>query len=93
MNYLIQVWSAPGLKPREVVESVLRYEEDWIQLDNVTWFVRSTKTASQLSALLAPLMGKTGSWFVAEVHPKNIQGRMAAAFWDWINRKIPPAST
>jgi len=87
MNYLIQVWLAPGLKSREVEAGILRHEEDWIRVDDGTWFVRSSKTATELSALLAPLMGKAGLWLVAEVHPKNIQGRMAAVFWDWINQK------
>lgn len=85
MIYLVRIWPAPGLVNQQFEAAVLNNELDWIRFDEMTWFVRSMRTANQLSALIAPVVGPLGRHLVIQVERLNAQGQMAPAVWNWIN--------
>lgn len=54
-------------------------------LDSV-WFVRSTRSAAEIGALLKPLLDQQDRYIVAPLNlrGRNLDGWMTLPFWEWL---------
>jgi len=77
----------PGLTILDV-QNALTNEIQWYRIANNVWVVHTVQPSTWLFARLSSLANPSGTLLITVLDPRDRQGWMPKAFWDWLTQRM-----